>query len=67
MGRKTPHTATYMHHMVKVRLKSGEIFFDRFIDRKSGVVIFKTRKVRKADIVAFTPYHANNHGTANRK
>lgn len=60
--RRTPHTATYKFHKVKVTLHSGETFIDRFIDRKSNYVLFKTRKVRKGDIRSFVPFHAENHG-----
>lgn len=61
-----PHTATYKYHKVKVRLKSGEWFVDRFLDRKSTVIIFQNRRVRRGDIVAFIPYHGENHGQHKR-
>ena len=60
--RRTPHTATYKFHKVKLTLRAGETLVDRFIDRKSNYVIFKERTVRKGDIKSFVPYHADNHG-----
>lgn len=53
---------------VKVTLKSGEVFIDRFMDRiRNKRVIFATRTVRAGDIKSFVPFHAENHGTLKRK
>jgi len=50
---RTPHTAVKKGKRVKVVLKSGEEFVDKFIDRKSRYVTFETRKVLKGDIKSF--------------
>jgi len=50
---RTPHTAVKKGKRVKVILKSGEVFVDKFIDRKSRYVAFETRKVLKGDIKSF--------------
>ena len=50
---KTPHTAVKKGKRVKVVLKSGEEFVDKFVDRKSRYVTFENRKVLKGDIKSF--------------
>lgn len=57
---KQPHTACYRGKRVRVKLKSGEVFLDRFHDRTKSVVFFQSgRKVLKGDIVSFSFYKAN--------
>lgn len=64
---KTPHTATYKGHWVKVKLRSGEEFTDQFIERtKNKRVIFKDREVRQGDIKSFVPWGSNSPN-ANKK
>ena len=50
---RTPHTAVKKGKRVKVVLKSGEEFIDKFVDRKSRYVTFENRKVLKGDIKSF--------------
>lgn len=50
---RTPHTAVKKGKRVKVVLKNGEEFVDKFIDRKSRYVTFETRRVLKGDIKSF--------------
>ena len=51
---RTPHTAAKKGKRVKVILKSGEEFVDKFIDRKSRYVTFEKRRVLKGDIKSFS-------------
>ncbi len=67
MGR-TPHTATYRGHWVKVKLKSGEEFTDQFIERtKNKRVIFKDHQVRQGDIKSFVPWGSNSPKDCKKK
>lgn len=50
---KTPHTSTYRGKRVYVRLKTGDRFVDKFIDKKGKFVIFENRIVHVASIKAF--------------
>lgn len=50
---RTPHTAVKKGKRVKVVLKNGETFVDKFIDRKSRYVTFENRTVLKGDIKSF--------------
>lgn len=53
---KTPHTSTYRGKRVYVRLKNGERFVAKFIDRKGKFIIFDTRTVISGDVKAFAIY-----------
>lgn len=53
---KTPHTAVKKGKRVMVKLKSGERFVDKFMDRKANYVIFENHKVVKGDIKSFGIY-----------
>lgn len=65
---KTPHTATYKGHWVKVKLRSGEEFTDQFIERtKNKRVIFKDREVRQGDIKSFVPWGSNSLNVNKKK
>lgn len=51
---KTPHTAVYKGKRVKVILRDGEEFIDKFVDRKSRFVIFENHsKVLRGSIKSF--------------
>ena len=50
---RTPHTAVKRGKRVKVVLKNGETFVDKFVERTSRYVTFETRKVLKGDIKSF--------------
>ena len=56
MNMRTPHTAAKKGKRVKVVLKNGEEFVDKFIDRKSRYVTFENRKVLKGDIKSFAVF-----------
>lgn len=50
----TPHTACHPGKRVRVKLRDGEEFVDRFIDRTDKWVFFSSgRKVPKRDIKSF--------------
>lgn len=50
-----PHTACYRGKRVRVKLRDGEVFVDKFHDRTDKFVIFQSgRKVSKGDIVSFS-------------
>lgn len=53
---KTPHTATARGRIVRVKLKSGEVFEDRFLERSSGkTLIFEKRgRVMQGTIQSFS-------------
>lgn len=51
---RTPHTAVKKGKRVKVVLKSGETFIDKFMDRKARYVIFENHKVEKGNIKSFS-------------
>ena len=51
------HSSTYKGKRVRIKLKNGEVFVDKFLDNKSGVIHFEERgKVLKKDIKNFTIY-----------
>lgn len=57
---RQPHTACHRGKVVRVKLKDGTVFIDRFHDRTKSVVFFKSgRKVPKGDIVSFSFFKAN--------
>lgn len=53
---KTPHTSTYRGKRVYVRLKTGERFIAKFIDRKGRFIIFDDRMVDAGLVKAFAIY-----------
>lgn len=57
---KTPHTAIRRGKRVRVELKNGEVFVDKFINRTRGKICeFELRgRVPAGDIKAFSPYRA---------
>lgn len=56
MGRRRmPHTACYRGKRVRVKLRDGEVFVDKFHDRTDKFVTFQSgRRVSKGDIVSFS-------------
>lgn len=55
---KTPHTATYRGKRVRVKLRSGLVFIDKFHSRTKSYVIFENRgRVHKGDIASFSNYN----------
>ena len=51
------HSSTYKGKRVRIKLKNGDSFVDKFVDTKSGVVYFEERgKVLKKDIKNFKIY-----------
>lgn len=57
---KTPHTAINRGKRVRVALKSGEVFVDKFINRTRGkwVEFEKHGRIRAGEISAFSPFRA---------
>ena len=53
---KTPHTSTYKGKRVYVRLRSGERFVGKFIDKNGHFIWIDTRKIPIADVKAFAIY-----------
>ena len=52
---KTPHTAVHKHKWVRVVMDDGRTFTDRFMNRSSKYVWFKSEgKVVRGHIKAFT-------------
>jgi len=66
---KTPHTAISRGKRVRVELKSGEVFVDRFLNRTRGKICeFEERgRVAAGDIKAFSPYRALQEVSSSRK
>ena len=51
------HSSTYKGKRVRIKMKDGTSFVDKFMDNKSGVIHFEERgKVLKKDIKNFTIY-----------
>lgn len=50
----TPHTACRQGKRVKVTLKDGTSFIDRFLGQKSTFILFQTRRVNRGQIKSFT-------------
>jgi len=52
--QRTPHTSCARGKRVRVTLRSGGSFVDRFIEKTSRSVVFENRKVDRSDIKSFT-------------
>ena len=51
------HSSTYKGKRVRIKMKDGTSFVDKFLDTKSGVIYFEDRgKVLKMEIKNFTFY-----------
>ena len=49
------HSGTYKGKRVRIKLKNGDVFIDKFVDSKSGYCFFEERgKVAKKDISNFS-------------
>lgn len=57
---KTPHTSTYRGKRVYVRMKTGERFVAKFIERKGRFIVFDSRMVDSGDVKAFAIYREKN-------
>lgn len=57
---KTPHTAIQRGKKVRVKLKDGTVFVDRFVNRTSGKMVeFEHHgRISAGNIVSFSPYRA---------
>ena len=54
MSRKQPHTSTVPGRRVYVETRDGEVFIDRFVERrKNKRVVFAGRTVPAGDIAVF--------------
>ena len=56
---KTPHTTTYRGKRVYVRLKNGERFVAKFIEKHGSKIVFDTRIENVSDIKAFAIYRGS--------
>ena len=49
------HSSTYKGKRVRIKLKDGEVFIDKFLDSKGRYIFFEERgKVAKKDISNFS-------------
>jgi hypothetical protein len=65
---KQPHTRTNRGKRVRVELKNGEVFIDRFLERTPKKwLIFESRKVRAGDVKAFSDVRAKQEVSAHRR
>lgn len=49
------HSGTYKGKRVRIKLKNGDVFVDKFLDSKSGYCIFEEHgRVAKKDISNFS-------------
>ena len=49
------HTSTYKGRRVRVKLKDGTVFVDKFLDEKSQHIIFEEHgRIAKSDVVNFS-------------
>ncbi len=55
---RTPHTYTNRGKRVRVQLRTGEVFIDKFLERtKKKILIFESgRRVRQGDIKSFSDH-----------
>lgn len=53
---KTPHTSTYKGKRVYIRLKSGERFVGKFMDKNGHFLWIDERKIPIAEVKAFAIY-----------
>ncbi len=55
------HSGTTKGKRVRIKLKSGEVFVDKFVDSKSGYCFFEERgRVAKKDISNFSIHKWQN-------
>lgn len=65
---KTPHTQTRRGKRVRVELKSGEVFVDKFLERtRKKLLIFEGRTVRVGDVKAFSDVKAQQEVSRHRR
>jgi hypothetical protein len=48
------HTSAPKGKRIRVVLRNGDVFIDKFVDHKSGVVRFKEHSIRTSDLKSFT-------------
>lgn len=53
---KTPHTSVRRGKRVRVVMKDGLLFIDKFLENTKRFVIFENHEVRKGDIKSFGIY-----------
>lgn len=57
------HSGTTKGKRVRIKLKDGTVFVDKFVDSKSGYCFFEERgKVAKKDIANFSIHKWQNKG-----
>jgi hypothetical protein len=60
---RTPHTAFSKGTTIRIKLRSGEVFIDKFEDAKSGVMILRERgRISKRTILSCSIYKGNELG-----
>jgi hypothetical protein len=55
---RTPHMSCRKGKRVRVALHSGEVFVDKFVERRDRRIIFEGRTVDSADVKSFGLYKA---------
>jgi hypothetical protein len=51
----TTHSSTYKGKRVRIKLKDGTVFVDKFLDSKSSYIFFEEKgRIAKKDIVNFS-------------
>jgi hypothetical protein len=51
------HTSTYKGKRVRIKLKDGTVFVDKFLDEKGKHIIFEEHgRVPKIDVINFSIY-----------
>lgn len=57
------HSSTFKGRRVRIRLKNGDVFVDKFVDSKARHIIFEEHgKVLKKDISNFSIYKWPDEG-----
>lgn len=66
---KTPHTITRRGKTVRVELKTGEVFEDKFIERtQKKILIFGSgRRVRQGEIKSFSDRRLKQDVSSHRR
>ena len=53
---RTPHTGFKKGTTIRIVMRNGIVYIDKFVDKKSGVVILKTLRIPIKDIRVISIY-----------